>query len=97
MTNVQGRFKDSQTFYAVGPTNCLQTESLLKFVDVFKGMFFSIFNVSFNLKSHNFKANSASVYKLSRFARGRISLILFGIIVICRFLQILKAKSLAKL
>ena len=33
----------------------------------------------FDLKSHNFKANSKSVYKLSRLAIGRISFILYGI------------------
>ena len=30
------------------------------------------FNMYFNLKRHNFKVNSDSVYKLSRFATGRI-------------------------
>jgi len=30
------------------------------------------FNMDFNLKSHNFKANSVSVYKLLRFATGCI-------------------------
>ena len=30
------------------------------------------FNMYFNLKGHNFKVNSESVYKLSRFATARI-------------------------
>ena len=30
------------------------------------------FNMYINLKRHNFKANSESVYKLLRFATGRI-------------------------
>ena len=42
-----------------------------KFV-VFLKVCFLNFNMYFNLKRHNFKANSESVYKLSRFATGRI-------------------------
>ena len=43
-------------------------KNLLRFLKVC----FLNFNMYFNLKSHNFKANSESVYKLSRFATGRI-------------------------
>ena len=43
-----------------------------KNLSMFLKVCFLNFNMHFNLKRHNFKANSESVYKLSRFATGRI-------------------------
>ena len=43
-----------------------------KNLSMFLKVCFLNFNMYFNLKKHNFKANSESVYKLSRFATGRI-------------------------
>ena len=53
----------------------------LKNLSTFLKVCFLNFNTYFNLKRHNFKANSESVYKLSRFATGRILFILYGIII----------------
>ena len=43
-----------------------------KNLSTFLKVCFLNFYMSFNLKSHNFKAKSESVYNLSRFATGRI-------------------------
>ena len=52
----------------------------------------------FDLKSHNFKANSERVYKLSRLATDRILFILYGIIIKnAGFWKYLNIKRLANL
>ena len=62
----------SQIYCVLGAGHLPTPGTTPKNLSMFLKACFLNFNKYFNLKRHNFKANSESVYKLSRFAIGRI-------------------------